>query len=164
MSSSNCCLLTWIQLSQEAGKMVWNSHLFKYFPQLVVTHRIKGLNAVNEAKVDIFLGCSCPFYDPANIHNLISGSSTLSKPSLYIWKFSVHILLKSSLKDFEHYLASIWNEHNCMVVLTFFDIALLCDWNENQSLPIFWPLLIFPNLLAYWVWHFDSIPYDKRSY
>ena len=86
--------------------MVWNSHLFKYFPQLVVTHRIKGLNAVNEAEVDIFLGCSCLFYDPANIHNLISGSSTLSKPSLYIWKFSVHILLKSSLKDFELYHAS----------------------------------------------------------
>ena len=84
MSSSNCCLLICIQLSQEAGKMVWNSHLFKYFPQLVVTHRIKGLNAVNEAEVDIFMECSCFYYDPANIGNLISGSSIFSKPSLYI--------------------------------------------------------------------------------
>ena len=82
-------------------------------------------------------------YDQTVVGILISGISAFSKSILYIWKFSVHILLKSSLKDFEHYLASIWNEHNCMVVLTFFDIALLCDWNENQSLPVLWPLLIF---------------------
>ena len=80
--------------------MVWNSHLFKYFPQLVVTHRIKGLNAVNEAKVDIFLECSFFFYDLANIGNLISGSSGFSKSSLNFWKFMVHILLKPGLENF----------------------------------------------------------------
>ena len=78
----------------------------------------------------------------------------LSKSSLYIWKFSVHILLKPSLKDFEYYLASMWNEHSCAVVWTFFGIALLWDWNENWSFPVLWPLLSFPNLLAYWLQHF----------
>ena len=80
-----------------------------------------------------------------------------SKSSLYIWKFSVHILLKPSLKEFEHYLASMWNKCNRAVVWTFFDIALLWDWNEKWSFPVLWPLLSFPNLLAYWVQHFNSI-------
>ena len=83
--------------------------------------------------------------------------SAFSKPSLHVWKFLVHVLLKPSLKNFEHYLASIWNEHNCMLVWTFFGIALLWDWNENWPFPGLWPLLRFPNLLTYWVQHFHSI-------
>ena len=131
MSSSNCCFLTCIQISQEAGKVVWYSHLFKNFPQFVVSHTVKGFSVVNEAEIHVFLEFSYFFYDPTDVGNLISGSSMFSKSSLYIWKFSVYILLNSSLKDFEHYLASMWNECNCMVVWTFFDIALLWDWNEN---------------------------------
>ena len=97
MSSSNCCFLTCIQVSQEAGKVVWYFHVFKNFPQFVVIYTIKGFSIVNEAEVDVFLEFSCFFYNPANAGNLNSGSSAFSKSSLYIWKFSVHILLKPSL-------------------------------------------------------------------
>ena len=72
-----------------------------------------------------------------------------SKSSLYVWKLSVHVLLKPSLKNFEHYFASMWNECNCVVVWMFFGVALLWDWNENWPFPVLWPLLSFPNLLAY---------------
>ena len=87
--------------------MVWYSHLLKNFPQFVVIHTIKGFSLVNEAELDVFMEVSCFFFDPADVCNLISGSSAFSKSSLYIWKFSVHVLLKPSLKDFEHYLASM---------------------------------------------------------
>jgi len=87
--------------------VVWCSHLFKNFPQFVVIHTVKGFSIVNEAEVDVFLDFSCFFYDPMDVGNLISGSSTFSKSSLYIWKFSVHVLLKHSLKNFEHYLAGM---------------------------------------------------------
>ena len=96
-------------------------------------------------------------YDPTYAGNLIFGSSAFSKSSLNIWKFLVHILLKLDLENFEHYFASIWDECNCMVVLTFFGIAFLWDWNENWPFPVLWPLLSFPSLLAYWVQHFHSI-------
>ena len=89
------------------------------------------------------------FYDPTDISNFISGSSVFSKPSLNIWKFSVHILLKPGLENFEHYFACVWNECNCVVVWTFFGIAFLWDWNENWPFLVLWPLLSFPNLLAY---------------
>ena len=94
-------------------------------------YTVKGFSIVNEAGVDVFLKLSCFFDDPVDIGNLISGSSAFSKSSLYVWKLLVHILLKPSLKDFEHYLASMWNESNCMVVYTFSGIAFLWDWNEN---------------------------------
>ena len=87
----------------------------------------KGFSVVIKAEVDVFLEFSVFFYDPMGVDNLISGSFAFSKSSLYIWKFSVHILLKSTLKDFEHYFASMWNEYNCAVVWTFFSIALLWD-------------------------------------
>ena len=102
-----CCFLICIQVSQKAGKVVWYSHLFKNFPQFVVIHIVKGFSVVNEAEVDVFLEFSWFFYDPKNVGNLISGSSVFAKSSLNIWKFSVHILLKPSLKDLEHYLASM---------------------------------------------------------
>ena len=107
MFSSNCCFLTCIQVSQEAGKVVWYSHLFQNFPQFIVIHTVKGFNIVSEADVDAFLEFPCFLYDPADVDNLISGSSAFSKPSLYIWKFLAHILLKPTLKDFEHGLASM---------------------------------------------------------
>ena len=157
MSNSNCCFLTRIQISQEAGKVVWYSHLLKIFPQFVVIHTVKSFSIVNEAEVDVFLEFSCFFYDPTNVGSLISGSSAFSKSSLNIWKFSVHVLLKPNLENFEHYFASMWDECNCTVVWTFFDIAFLWDWNENWPFPVPWPLLSFPNLLAYWVQHFHSI-------
>ena len=94
MSSSNCCFLTCIQISQKAGKVVWYSHLLKTFPQFVVIHTVKGFGVVNEAEIDIFLEFSCFFYDPTDVGNLISGSSAFSKSSLNIWTFSVHVLLK----------------------------------------------------------------------
>ena len=157
MSSSNCWFLTCIQISQEAGQVVWYFHLFQNFPQFIVIHTVKGFGIVNKAEIDVFLELSCFFHDPLDVDNLISGSSAFSKPSLYIWKFSVHILLKPSLKDFVHYLASMWSECNCVVVWAFFGIAFLWDWNENWPFPALWPLLSFPNLLAYWVQHFHSI-------
>ena len=126
----------------------------KNFPQFVLIHTVKGFSIVNEAVVDIFLEFSYFFYGPTNVDNLISGSSAFSKSSLYIWKFSVHILLKPSWKDFENYLAELWNTCSCAVVWAFFGIAFLWDWNENWPFSVLWPLLNFPNLLAYWVLHF----------
>ena len=104
---SNCCFLTCIQISQEASKAIWYSHLFKNFPQFVVIHIVKGFGIVNEAKVDIFLEVSCFFDDPTDVGNLISGSSAFFKYNLYIWKFSIHVLLKPNFKDFEHNLISM---------------------------------------------------------
>ena len=89
MSSSNCCFLTCIQVSQEAGQVVWYSHLLKNFPQFIVIHRIKGFGIVNKAEIDVFLELSCFFDDPADVGNLISGSSAFSKTTLNIWKFMV---------------------------------------------------------------------------
>ena len=104
MSSSNCCFLTCIQMSQEAGQVVWHSHLFHNFPYFVVIHTVKGFGIVKKVEIDVFLELSCFFDNPTDVGNLLSGSSAFSKSSLYIWKFLVHILLKYSLKDFEHFL------------------------------------------------------------
>ena len=161
-----CFFLTCIQISQEVGKIVWYSHLFKNFPQFVVIHTVKDFSVVNEAEVDVLLEFSCFFCDPANVGNLISGSSAFSKSSLYIWKFPVHILLKSSLEAFEHYFASVWDECNCEVVWTFFGIAFLWGWDENWPFPVLCSLLSFPHLLQiecsafpassprlFWIWN-----------
>ena len=102
-----CCFLTCKQISQEAGKVVWYSHLFQNFPQFIVIHTIKGCDVVNKADVDVCLELSCLFNDSADVGNLISGSSAFSKSSLYIWKFLIHVLSKPSLEDFEHDLASM---------------------------------------------------------
>ena len=157
MSSSNCCFLTCIQISQEAGQVVWDSHLLKNFPQFVVIHTVKGFGIVNKAEVDVFLELSCFFDDPTDVGNVISGSSAFSKSSLNIWKFMVHVLLEPGLENFEHYFASVWGECSCVIVWALFDIAFLWDWNESWSFPVLWPLLSFPDLLAYWVQQFDSI-------
>ena len=132
--------------------------------QFVVIHIVKGFSIVNEEEVGVFwnslawnlcnLAWNLWFY---GFDNLISGFSTCWKSRLNIWKFSIHVLLKPSLNHFEHYLAGMWNECNCVVVWTFFGIALLWAWNENWPFPVLWPLLSFPNLLAYWVQHFHSV-------
>ena len=157
MSSSKCCSLTCIQISQEAGQVVWYSHLFQNFSEFVVVHTVKGFGIVNKAEIDVFLELSCFFHNPVDVGNLICSSSAFSKSSLNIWKFSVHVLLKPCLENFEHYFASMWDECNCVIVWTFFGIALLWYLNENWLFPVLWPLLSFPNLLAYWVQHFHSI-------
>ena len=87
--------------------MVWYSHLFQNFSQFVVIHTVKGFGIVNKAEVDVFLELSCFFDDPVNAGYVISGSSAFSKSSLNIWKFTVHILLKPGLENFEHSLASV---------------------------------------------------------
>ena len=157
MSISNCCFLTCIQVLQEAGKVVWYSHLFKDFPEFAMIHTIKDFDRVNKAEVDIFLELSCFLNNPADVGNLISGSFAFSKSSLNIWKFKVHVLLKPGLENFEHYFTSVWDVCNCAVVWAFFGIAFRWDWNENWPFPLLWPLLSFPNLLAYWVQHFNGI-------
>ena len=87
--------------------MVWYSHLFQNFPQLIVIHTVKGLGIVNKAIIDVFLELSCFLNDPTDVGNLISGSSAFSKSSLNIWKFTVQVLLKPGSEDFEHYFASV---------------------------------------------------------
>ena len=107
MSSSYCCFSTYIQIFQEEIQVVWYFSLFQNFPQFVVIHRVKGFGIVNKAEVDVFLEFFCFFYDPTDVANLISGSSAFSKSSLNIRKFSVHVLLKPHLENFEHYFASV---------------------------------------------------------
>ena len=106
MSNSNCCHFTCIQISQEADQVVWYSYLFKKLPQFVVMHTVKDFGLVNKAEVDVFLEL-CFFDDPTDVLNLISGSSAFSKTSLNIWKFTVHVLLKPGLEDFEHQFSSM---------------------------------------------------------
>jgi len=130
----------------------------KNFPQFVVIHTVKGFGIVNEAKVYVFLKLSCFFNDPTDIGNLISGSSAFSKSSLDIWKFTVHVLLKPGLPNFEYHFASMWHKCNCAVVWAFSGIAFLWNWNKNWPFPVLWPLLSFPNLLAtLWMNTHDTI-------
>ena len=105
----------------------------------------------------MFFWNSSFFDDLTDVGSLISGFFAFSKSSLSIWRFTVHVLLKPGLENFEHYFASVWDESNCAVVWAAFGIAFLWDWNENWPFSVRWPLLSFPNLLAYWVQQFHSI-------
>ena len=118
--------------------MVLYSHLLNNFPQFVLIHRVKGFGIVNKAEIDVFLELSCFSDDPMHVGNLISGSSALSKSSLNIWKFMVHVLLKPHLGNFEHYVASMWDECNWAVVWTFFGIAFFLglNWKLTFSSPV----------------------------
>ena len=101
-----------MQVSQEAGQVVWYSHLLQNFPQFIVIHTVKAFGIVRKAKIDVSLELSCFFDDPMDVGNLISSSFAFSKSSLNIWKF--HILLKPGLEDFEHYFTSTWDECSCV--------------------------------------------------
>ena len=154
MSSPSCCFLTHIQVSQEAGKVVWYSHLFKNFPHFVVIHTVKGFSVVNEADV---LWNSLAF---SMIQQMLAIWSLVPLPFLnlactsesfqftYCWSLAWRILSITLL---------VWDKRNCMIVWTFFSIAFLWDWNENWFFPVLWPSLSFPNLIAYWMWCFNSI-------
>ena len=137
MSSSNCCFLTCIQVFQEAGQVVWYSHLLKNFPQFAVIYTVKGFGVINKAEVDV--------------SNLISGALAFSQSILNIWNFMVHVQLMPGLENFEHCFASAWDECNHAAIWTVFGIALLWDWSENWPFSVLCPLLSFANLLAYWV-------------
>ena len=122
-------------------------------------HTIKGFSIVNTAEIDVFLGLSCFFNDPTDVGNLISGSSAFSKTSLNTWKFTVHILFKPGLENFEHYFTSLWDECNCVVIWSFFGIAFLWDWSENWPFPVLWPLLSFPNC-----WHIECSTFTASPF
>ena len=128
--------------------MVWYSHFSKSFPQLVMIHTVKGFSVIHKAEIDVFLKFLCFLYNPVNVGNLISGSSSLSKPSLDIWKFLVHITLKLSIQDFKYDLTSMGDECNCPMVKTFFSTTLLVDWDDSWPFPVLWPLLDLPDLLT----------------
>ena len=120
MSSSNCCFLTCIQVSQEAGQeVVWCSYLFQNFPQFIVIPTVKGFGIANKAEIDVFLELSCFLNDSVDVGILMSGSSAFSKSSLGIWQFLVQVLLKPLLENFEHFFASVWDECKCVVLWTF---------------------------------------------
>ena len=158
MSSSNCCFLTCIQISQEAGQVVWDSHLSQNFPQLIVIHTVKGFGIVNKAEIDVFLELSCLFHDPADVGNLISGSSAFSKTSLNIRNFMVHVLPKPGLDNFEHYFTSVWDECNCAVIWEFFGIAFLWDWNET------WPFQSYGHCWVFQIcWHIEYSTFTTSS-
>ena len=151
MSSSNCCPLTCIQISLEAGQVIWNSHLIQNFPQFTVINTVRDFGIVNKAEVDVFLELSCFFNDPVYIGNLISDSSAFSKPAWTSESSMFTYCWSLASENFEHYFTSVWDEYNCVLVWTFFGIAFLWDWNENWPFPVLCPLLSFPNLLTYWV-------------
>ena len=143
---------------------------FRIFHSLLWSTTVKGFGVVNKTKVNVFLELSCFFYDPTDVGNLISGSSTFSKSSWNIWNFMVHMLLKIGLENFEHYFASVWDERNCAVVCTFLGIVFPWDWKEKWPFPVLWPLLSFPDsgrehspthqqktgLKIYWTWTHPS--------
>ena len=157
MSSSNCCFLTCIQISQEAGQVVWYSHLFQSFPQFIVIHTVKGFGIVNTAEVDAFLELSCYFNDPTDVGNLISipllflnpvwtsGSSWFT----YCWSLAWRVT-SITLLACEMTATVLWFKHS--LALPFFGTGMKTDLFQ------FWcPLLSFPNVLAYWVQHFNNI-------
>ena len=156
MAGSNGCFLTCVQTSQDAGQVVWYSHLLKNFPVCCDSHRLR-LSVVNKAEVDVFLELSCFFNDPTDFGNLISGSSAFSKSNWNLWKFSRYTLLKPGLENFECYFANEWDKCNLCSSLALFGIAFPWNWKENWPFPVLWPLLSFPNLLTYWVQYFHSI-------
>ena len=133
MSSSNYCFLTWIQIYQEAGQVVWYSHLLKF----VVIHTVKGFGIVNKAEIDVFSGTLAFSMIQRVLGNLISGSSAYSKSSLNSWKFSVHVLLKPGLENFKHHFSSMRWVQLCgnLSILWHFP-SLRLEWKLTFSSPV----------------------------
>ena len=159
-STVTCLILTvasWSAYRFLRRQVRWSGIPISFRIFQFVSHTVKGFSVGNESQIDVFLMFSCFFCDPADVGILISGFSTFSKSSFYICKFSVQVLLKSDLKDFEHNLANMCSDYSCAVVWTFFAIALHWDWNESWPFPVLKSLLSFPNLLAYWVQQFINI-------
>ena len=152
MSGSNCCFLTWIQISQEAGKVVWYSHLLRNFPQFVVIHTVKGFGIVNKAEIDVFLEFSCFFYDPMDVGNLISGSSSFPKSSLksesswftYYWSLA-WIILSITLLEYE----VKWSELKLLSRVRLFATPWTVAYQASQSMEFsrheYWSGLPFPS-------------------
>ena len=113
--------------------MIGFGYKYKIFPQFIVIHTVKGFGIVHKAEIDVYLELSCFFHDPADVGNLISGSSAFSKTSFNIREFTVHVLLKPGLEKFEHYFTSMWDEYNCVVVWAFFCIAFLWNMRPNKD-------------------------------
>ena len=134
MSCSNCCFLTCIQISQEAGQVVWYSHLFQIFPQFIVIHTVKGFGIVNKAEIYAFLELSCFFDDPLAVGNLISGSSAFSKTSLNIWKFTVHVLLKLAWRILSITLLACEMSAIVLNLPTFFRMMLTRQLENHSSM------------------------------
>ena len=159
ISSSNYCFLTCIQVSQEADQVVWYSHFLQNFPQFIVIHIVEGFGIVNKAEIDVFLELSCFFDDPGDVGKLTSGFSAFSKTSLNIWKFTVRVLLKPALENFEYYFANMWNECSCAVVWAFFGIAFL--WFEIKT-------DLFQSCGHCWVfqvcWHVECSTFTASSF
>ena len=140
IQGSNCCFLTHIPVSQETGIPI----SLRTFYNFIMIHTVKHFSVVNETEVDVFLEFPSFLYDPVNIGNLISGSSSFSKASFYIRKLLVHIMLKPSMQDFKHYHTSMGDECNCLMVSTFFSTTLFVNWDEDWPFPVLWPLhLVF---------------------
>ena len=131
ISGSNYCFLTRIQISQAMGKMVWCSHLSESFLQFVMIHTVKAFSIVNQTEIDIFLKFPSFLYNPANVGNLIPNSSAFSKPSLDIWKFLVHIMLKPSRQGSKRDLTSTGDECGCSTVSTLSGTTLRANWEED---------------------------------
>ena len=155
LSSCNCCFLTCIQISWEYGKMVWEYPISWRIFHSLLWSTVKGFSLFNKGEIDVFLEFSCFFYDPMDVGNLISGSSAFSKPSLNIWKFSVHVVLKPGLLNFEHYFASIWDVCSCVVVWTFFGIAFLWVGMKTD---------LFQSCGHWWVFQISSHIACRRSF
>ena len=138
-------------------QVMWSDILISWriFDSFFVIYTVSGFSVINEAELHDFSSSLALSITQQNVGNLVSGSSDFSKSSLNIWKFLVHVVLKPCLENFEHYIASVWNECNCVVVWTFFVIAFLWVWNENWPFPVLWPLLSFPIFLADWVQNFN---------
>ena len=146
----NCWFLTCIQISQEADQVVWNSHLFQNYPQFILIHTVKGFSIVNKAEIDVILELSCFFDDPVDVCNLISGS--------FVFENQLEHLEVHSSRIVEAWLGEFWALLCWRVrwVQVCGSLSILWHWNENWPFPVLWPLLSFPNLLAYWVQHFNS--------
>ena len=157
MSSSNCCYWPAYRFLRRQVRWSGIPISLRIFHSLLWSTQRLWCSRWSRSRC--FSGTLLFFYDPTDVGNLISVSSAFTKSSLNIWKFSVHVLLKPGLENFEHYFASMWDECNCVAVWELFGIAFLWDWNENWPFPVLWPLLSFPNC-----WHSDCSTFTASSF